>query len=293
MPRRSSLVTRHSTSPGYPEAKKAAYYIKSQGRLPPRVGIILGSGLGDVVRQLREVKSLAYRSIPHFPRSTVPGHAGVLHLGLWDRVPVAVLQGRMHLYEGYTPAEVVLPTRTLALAGIQFLFVTCAAGGIAPQATPGTLMVFTDHINLQGVNPLVGPEDSRLGLRFVDMSQVYDPELRAAARRAAAKLRLKFFEGVYVALLGPSFETPAEIRALRRLGADAVGMSTVPEVIAARQRGVRVMAVASITNRAAGLSRHGLSHEEVLEAGKKATQDLVRLLGEVIERCVPEEEHDI
>ncbi len=263
---------------------EAAQYIKAQGGLRPRVGIILGSGLGGVVESVRESKSIAYQSIPHFPRSTVQGHAGVLQLGYWGKVPVAILQGRTHLYEGYSPAEVVLPTRVLALSGIEFLLVTCAAGGIAPRARPGSLMVFSDHLNFQGANPLAGPQDERLGLRFVDMSQAYDPELRRVARRAAGRRgdRLKCFEGVYAGLLGPSFETPAEIRALKRLGADAVGMSTVPEVIAARQLGVRVMAVALVTNRAAGLSRQPLSHEEVLEAGKKAARHLAGLFDSVL-----------
>lgn len=270
---------------GYPEALRAALYLKAQGVPHPRVGIILGSGLGEVVRRVREARTIPYQSIPYFPRSTVEGHAGELHVGFWGRTPVAVLQGRLHLYEGYAPTEVVLPTRALALAGIKFLLVTCAAGGIGPRARPGSVMVLSDHLNFQGTNPLAGPQDERLGLRFVDMTQAYDPELRSLARQAATKLGLKCFEGVYAGLLGPSFETPAEIRALKRLGADAVGMSTVPEVIAARQFGLRVLAVASITNRAAGLGRRPLSHEEVLAAGKKAARDLVNLFDAVIAGC--------
>jgi purine-nucleoside phosphorylase len=268
--------------PGYTEAAKAAKYIRVQAGIAPRLGVILGSGLGGIVDSLRQAKRISYQSIPHFPRSTVLGHAGELHVGYWEEVPVAILAGRMHLYEGYSPAQVVLPTRALALAGAKMLLVTCAAGGIAPQATPGSLMVFSDHLNLQGMNPLVGPEDPRLGLRFIDMSVAYDPQLRRAALQAARKQRIRCFEGVYAGLLGPSFETPAEIRALQRLGAGAVGMSTVPEVIAARQLDVRVMAVASITNRAAGLSRQKLSHEEVLEAGRRAADDLIRLIDAVI-----------
>jgi purine-nucleoside phosphorylase len=270
--------------PGYSEAARAAKYIRAKASVAPGVGIILGSGLGGVVDSLRQAKRIPYPSIPHFPRSTVPGHAGELHLGYWEEVPVAVLAGRMHLYEGYSPAQVVLPTRALALAGVKILLVTCAAGGIAPQATPGALMVFSDHFSFQGTNPLVGPEEPRLGPRFIDMSQAYDPQLRRAALEAARTERLRCFEGVYAGVLGPSFETPAEIRALRRLGAAAVGMSTVPEVIAARQLGVRVMAVACITNRAAGLSHQPLSHEEVLEAGKKAADGLIRLLDAVVAR---------
>jgi len=271
--------------PGYSEAAKAAKYIQTRARIAPQVGMILGSGLGDVVDSLRRATRVPYRSIPNFPPSTVMGHSGELHVGYWEEVPVAILAGRMHLYEGYSPAQVVLPTRALALAGVKTLLITCAAGGIAPQARPGTLMVFSDHLNLQGMNPLVGGEDPTLGQRFIDMSQAYDSQLRRAALEAAQGQQIRCFEGVYAGLLGPSFETPAEIRALKRLGADAVGMSTVLEVIAARQLGVRVMAVASITNRAAGLSRQPLSHEDVLEAGRKAADDLIRLLGAVIARC--------
>lgn len=248
----------------------------------PRLGVILGSGLGNVVARLERSRTLAYASIPNFPRSTVAGHAGELNLGIWRGVPTAILSGRMHLYEGYTPGEVVLPTRALSAAGIEFLFVTCAAGGIAARATPGSLMVIADHLNYQGMNPLAGPEDERLGPRFIDMTEAYDRKLRTLVLGAARKLKLTCSEGVYAGLLGPSFETPAEIRALKRLGADAVGMSTVPEVLAARQRGVRVLAVASITNRAAGLSGQRLSHQEVLEAGRQGAQNLASLFDEVV-----------
>jgi purine-nucleoside phosphorylase len=268
--------------PGYDEAQAAAEHIITQGRIRPRLGVILGSGLGNVVARLERSRALPYASIPHFPRSTVAGHAGELNLGAWRHVPAAILSGRMHLYEGYTPAEVVLPTRALALAGIEFLFVTCAAGGIAARATPGSLMIVADHLNYQGVNPLAGPEDERLGPRFIDMTEAYDAGLRALALGAARKLRLNCSEGVYAGLLGPTFETPAEIQALKRLGADAVGMSTVPEVIAARQRGVRVLAVASITNRAAGLSPQPLSHQEVLKAGRQGARNLASLFDEIV-----------
>jgi purine-nucleoside phosphorylase len=184
----------------------------------------------------------------------------------------------MHLYEGHTAAEVVFPTRVLALAGIKTLVLTCAAGGIGQYAAPGSFMILADHLNFQGANPLAGPDDPRWGTRFVDLSRAYDPELRRKVRRAAAALRLKCFEGVYAGLVGPSFETPSEIRALRVLGADSVGMSTVAEAIAARQLGVRVLAVASITNRAAGLGLEPLSHEDVLAVGKQAARNLGLLL---------------
>ena len=272
----------------YDRALAAARYITARGGLKPRLGVILGSGLGEVVNCLENSRRLPYESIPHFPRSTVVGHAGELALGHWRGVPTAMLCGRMHLYEGYSPSEVVLPTRALALAGIEYLFVTCAAGGIGARCTPGALMIISDHLNYQGVNPLAGPEDARLGPRFIDMTEAYDRELRSLARTAARKLHLKCSEGVYAALLGPSFETPAEIRALERLGADAVGMSTVPEVIAARQRSLRVLAVASITNRAAGLAREHLSHQEVLEAGRQGAQNLASLFDEVVARLGPD-----
>lgn len=234
------------------------------------------------MRRIHEAARLPYSFIPHFPRPTVEGHTGALRLGLWEKTPVAILEGRMHLYEGYTPAEVVFPTRAMILAGVECLVVTCAAGGVAPGANPGSFMVFSDHLNYQGANPLAGAHDARWGQRFVDLSHAYDPPLRKRALSVARALKLKCFEGVYAALLGPSYETPAEIRALRRLGAGAVGMSTVLEVIAARQTGTRVLAIATIANRAAGLSRRPLSHEEVLRAGKGAAKDLARWLAAIL-----------
>ena len=270
---------------GFSQAQRAATYVAGGWRVRPRVGIILGSGLGEVVARVDDAQVIPYNSIPCFPRSASPveGHADELHLGLWGKTPVAVLAGRMHLYEGYSPAEVVFPTRVLAVAGIEVLIATCAAGGIAPRATPGSFMIFSDHLNFQGQSPLAGVHDPRWGQRFVDLSEAYDLELRLRATKAAAAAsqpddRLTCFEGVYAALLGPSYETPAEIRFLERAGADAVGMSTVSEVVAARQLGVRVLAVATITNRAAGLSRGRLSHQEVLEEGKRSSARLVRFL---------------
>lgn len=243
---------------------------------------MLGSGLGEVANGPHDAKRIAYDSIPSFPQPTVHGHAGGLYLGRWGKVPVAILQGRSHLYEGHSPAEVGFPVRVLALAGIKTLVLTCAAGGIASRATPGSFMIFSDHLNLQGLNPLVGPHDERWGPRFPDMTEAYDADLRALALRAARAQRLKCFAGVYAALLGPNYETPAEIRALKQLGADAVGMSTVPEVIVARQRGLRVLAIATITNRAAGLAPRPLAHQEVLAVGKRAAWNLARLLGALL-----------
>ena len=265
-------------TPGYPEAVRAVKYLAARWPAAPRLGIVLGSGLGEVVRGLRSARKIPWTSIPGFPRPSVAGHDGALHLGFWGDVPVAVLAGRVHLYEGYGPGEVVFPARVLALAGIHSFTATCAAGGIAPHANPGSLMVFSDHLNFQGANPLAGFHDKRWGERFVDMTEAYDPSLRLYTLKAARALGLKCFEGVYASLLGPTFETPAEIRALRTMGADAVGMSTVPEVIAVRQMGVRALAVAIITNRAAGLSSRPLSHEEVVETGQAVSRDLARLI---------------
>ncbi len=267
---------------GYLEAQKAAAYLHARWPLRPRVAITLGSGLEGAVRGLRQPLSVPYRKIPHFPRPTVEGHGGVLHVGLWREVPVAILSGRVHLYEGNAPSEAVFPVRTLALVGAEVFIFTCAAGGIAPRAQPGAFMVFSDHLNFLGANPLVGPHEARWGERFVAMNDAYDARLRRLALRAAHALGQRCFEGVYAAVLGPSYETPAEIRALRRLGADAVGMSTVPEVIAARQLGRRVLAVATITNRAAGLGRTPLTHQEVLSAGKAAARNLKRLLDDLL-----------
>ena len=267
--------------PGYPQAQVAARCLLRQARSMgqfPRVGIILGSGLGEVVARVKRAREVPYKSIPHFPRTTVEGHAGILHLGVWGKVPVAVLEGRMHVYEGFTPSEVLFPARVLGLAGVKVLVVTCAAGGISPRALPGGFMIFSDHLNLLGQPLLGGPHDVRWGPRFLDMSEAYDAALRQEARRAAKALGLKWFEGVYASVLGPQFETPAEVRGLRRLGADAVGMSAVPDVLAARQMGVRVLAIAAITNRAAGLSRQLLTHEDVLEVGTRAAEDLARWL---------------
>lgn len=266
----------------FPKANEAARFLRTRWPQVPRVAIVLGSGLGEVVRQLCETQKTPYAKIPHFPKPTVAGHGGVLHWGKWRGVPVAILEGRAHLYEGRAPAEVVFAARVLALAGVKTFVLTCAAGGIAPRGLPGSLMIFSDHLNYQGSSPLAGAFDERWGARFVDLSEAYDRGLRAKALRAARASGVNCIEGVYAAILGPNYETPAEIRALGKLGADAVGMSTVPEVIAARQLGVRVLAVAAISNRAAGLSKRPLSHEEVLEAGAQSAKNLVSLIDGVL-----------
>jgi purine-nucleoside phosphorylase len=280
MVRRTSVKT-HLSPYGYDEAEQAAAYIRSHG-VVPRIALTLGSGLDEVVGRLNVQARIPYQRIPHFPRTTVEGHGGALHLGTWEGVPMAILEGRVHYYEGHAAAAVVFPVRTLALAGVEAFILTCAAGGIAPKSKPGGFMVFSDHLHLQGVNPLVGIHDSRWGAQFVDLTNAYDPDLRRIARNAAIKLRLSCFEGIYASLLGPTYETPAEIRALKGMGADAVGMSTVPEVMAARQLKRSVLAIATISNRAAGLAGKPLSHEEVLAAGRAASRSLADLLDAVL-----------
>ncbi len=283
MPRRTSPLT-HRSPHGFEEAKQAAEFILSHG-FAPRVAITLGSGLDEVVSRLHSQVQIPYKRIPHFPGTSVQGHGGTLHLGNWKGVPVAILEGRVHCYEGHAPAAVVFPVRVLALAGVETFVLTCAAGGIAAKSKPGGFMVFSDHLHLQGVNPLVGIHDPRWGAQFVDLTEAYDPRLRRVTRQAATQLRVQCFEGVYASLLGPTYETPAEIRALKRMGADAVGMSTVPEVMAARQLQRRVQAIATISNRAAGLAGKPLSHEEVLTAGRAASRRLADLLDVVLPKA--------
>jgi purine-nucleoside phosphorylase len=266
---------------GYEQAREAANFILAHGPAP-QVAITLGSGLDAVVERFRSDVKIRYDTIPHFPKTSVQGHAGALHLGRWRGVPVAILEGRVHCYEGHAPSTVVFPVRALALAGVETFVFTCAAGGIAANLKPGTFMVFADHLHLQGVNPLAGIHDARWGAQFVDLTEAYDPKLRALTRKAARKLRVPCFEGVYASVLGPTFETPAEIRALKRMGADAVGMSTTSEVMAARQLNRRVLAIANISNRAAGLAGKAISHQEVLEAGQAASQNLANLFDAIM-----------
>jgi len=253
------------------------------GNLKPHVAIVLGSGLGGVADAVRDGVRIPYKDIPGFPEPGAPGHKGELVGGTLAGVPVLVQNGRFHLYEGHAPDVAALPARLFARLGVTTLVVTNAAGGIRHTFRPPTLMLIADHINLMFRNPLVGPvvEGDE---RFPDMSDPYDPALRTLAHEVARAERIPLEEGVYAALLGPSFETPAEIRMLQRLGADAVGMSTVPEVIAARARGVRCLGFSSITNVAAGLTTNKLSHLEVLEAGKQVAGQLERLIQGVVTR---------
>jgi len=268
----------------YTRAESAAAFILSQTKLRPRIGLVLGSGLGAFADDLTEAVRIPYAQIPSFPRSTAIGHAGQLVIGQSADVPVAVMQGRVHLYEGYSAAEVAFPTRVLGRMGIRALILTNAAGGINPAYGQGALVVLRDHINLQGQNPLTGANDERFGLRFPDMSYTYAKRFREIALEEARKLSIAPHEGVYAALAGPSYETPAEIRYLRAIGADLVGMSTVPEAIAARHMGIELLAISCVTNMAAGILDQPLNQEEVLETGRRVMGQFVGLLRAVLPR---------
>ena len=266
----------------FAKASRAAKFILAKTKLRPVIALVLGSGLGAFADKLDSVVRIPYQKIPGFPRPTVEGHAGSLVIGKIAGVPVAVMQGRVHLYEGYSPKEVAFPIRVLGRLGIRAAILTNAAGAINLDYSQGALVVLLDHINLQGANPLTGPNDSRFGFRFPDMTHAYSNPYREIALREAKRLRLKAHEGVYAALAGPSFETPAEIRYLRTIGADLVGMSTVPEVIVARQMGVKVLGISCVTNMAAGVLHRELSHAEVLETGERAKAEFLALLVAVI-----------
>jgi purine-nucleoside phosphorylase len=247
-------------------------------KVPPKVGVILGSGLGAFADGLEDKRAIAYSELPHFPRSSVQGHAGRLVLGNVGGEPVVAMQGRVHFYEGYPPAQVAFPARVLCRLGIRTLVVTNAAGSINLAYRPGDLMAITDHLNMSGFNPLNGPNDDRLGPRFPDMSHAYDPELTRALAGCAKSAGIELKQGVYAMVPGPSYETPAEIRMLRGLGADAVGMSTVPEVIAANHMGVKVVGVSCLTNLAAGIGDKPLTHEEVGETAARVRDVFCKLL---------------
>ncbi len=262
----------------FARAESAAQFLLSQTPLRPKIGVVLGSGLGAFADELSGAIRIPYVHIPSFPRSTAIGHAGHLVIGKAGDNPVAVMQGRVHLYEGYSPSEVAFPTRVLGRMGIRALIVTNAAGGINLEYKQGSLVVITDHINLQGHNPLVGANDDRFGPRFPDMTQAYSKRYRKIALEAAPKLGKMVYQGVYAGLLGPNYETPAEIRYLRSIGADLVGMSTIPEVIAARHMGMKVLAISCVTNMAAGILDQVLNHEEVLRTAEQVKGDFVALL---------------
>jgi purine-nucleoside phosphorylase len=256
--------------------------IRESWELDPLVGVVLGSGLGGLADELESRVEIPYDEIPGWPVSTAVGHTGTLVLGTLDGVPVAVMRGRAHLYEGIGADRVAFGVRVLGALGIRSLVVTNASGGINPDFEPGQLVLISDHVNLQGTSALVGPNDESLGPRFPDMSDAYDPELRARAHEAAARLGLELGEGIYAAWLGPQFETPAEIRFMRAVGGDLAGMSTVQEVIVARHMGIRVLGISVVTNMAAGLLPEKIDHEVVLEVGARAAGSVTALLRELV-----------
>ncbi len=265
-------------------AEAAAQLVLKQTPLRPRIGLVLGSGLGGFADSLTDAARIAYAQIPAFPRSTAIGHAGQMVIGKAGPVAVAAMQGRVHLYEGYSAQEVAFPMRVLGRMGIRAVILTNAAGGINRSYSQGALVVIGDHINLQGTNPLAGQNDDRFGVRFPDMTQAYAKLYRAIAQEEAGKLGMSLHEGIYAALLGPSYETPAEIEYLRRIGADLVGMSTVFEVIAARHMGLKVLAISCVTNMAAGILDQALSHDEVMATGEGVKSSFEALLRAVLPR---------
>jgi purine-nucleoside phosphorylase len=262
----------------FTKAEEAAAAIRERIAVTPRVAIVLGSGLGSFAERIEHPVAIAYTAIPHFPQPTAEGHSGRLVVGIVADTPVAVMQGRVHAYEGYSPEEVTFPVRVLGRLGITTLVVTNAAGGVRLDLKQGQLVLLSDHINLTGRNPLAGPNDARLGQRFFDMTNAYAKRLRLLAQTVAAGHGIDLSEGVYLGLSGPSFETPAEIRAFRSWGADLVGMSTVHEVIVARHMGMEVLGISCVTNMAAGILDQPLNHEEVMETGASAQADLTTLL---------------
>ena len=272
--------------------QEAAAAVRARTDLQPEIAIVLGSGLGALAAEVENAVELPYEELPHFARSTAPGHAGRLVLGYLEDRPVAVMAGRIHLYEGHEARDVVLPIRTLFTLGARQLIITNAAGGVNEHFHPGTLMLIADHINLTGRNPLIGLNDPRFGVRFPDMSDAYDAELRRHSRRVALDLRQELAEGVYLALNGPSYETPAEIRMCRMLGADAVGMSTVMEVIAARHLGMRVLGISCITNMAAGMLPQKLSEEEVIATANSVRSEFMRLVRALVATMPPTGEEE-
>jgi purine-nucleoside phosphorylase len=266
----------------FPLAESAAARLLSRTPLRPKVGLVLGSGLGAFADTLTEATRIPYAEIPSFPRSSAIGHAGQMVIGKSGQVAVALMQGRVHLYEGYSAREVAFPMRVFGRMGVRAAILTNAAGGINLEYQQGALVVIKDHLNLQGQNPLAGANDERLGPRFPDMTEAYSKHYREIARKQVGRLGMPPHEGVYAAMLGPSFETPAEIGYLRRMGADLVGMSTVAEVIAARHMGIKVLAISCVTNMAAGILDQALTHQEVLETGERVRVQFAALLRAVL-----------
>jgi len=268
-------------------AETAAQSVLQRTSLRPRIGLVLGSGLGGFADSVSDATRIPFADIPAFPRSTAIGHAGQMVIGNSGALPVAVMQGRVHLYEGYSAEQVAFPMRVFGRMGIHTVILTNAAGGINLNYQQGALVLIRDHINLQGANPLAGPNDDRFGMRFPDMTRAYNKQYRAIAQEEAAKLGMTLHEGVYAALLGPSYETPAEINYLRIIGADLVGMSTAFEVIAAGHMGISVLAISCVTNMAAGILDQPLSHREVIETGERVKTSFEALLRRVLPRMEP------
>ena len=268
----------------YEKASESAAFL--QGRLPgqPKIAVVLGSGLGNLTAEFTDTTEIPYSEIPHFPLSSVAGHKGALLSGKLHGREVLALEGRFHFYEGYTMKEVCYPFYVLKLLGVEQVVLTNAAGGVNRSFAPGTLMLLNDYINMMGTNPLIGPNDERFGPRFPDMTEVFDPGLRALAGRVAGELGVEYKEGVYLGFMGPCYETAAEIRAFAALGADAVGMSTVPDAMVCNYLGMKVLAVSCITNMATGIQTVKHSHERVLQIANEAGDRMCRWLGEVIGR---------
>jgi len=266
----------------YDRLHEATDWIQQRAAVRPRIALVLGSGLGSLADEVSDAVVLPYREIPHFPVSTAPGHAGKLILGRLEGKHVAVMAGRSHMYEGYSAQQVVFPIQVMRRLGADTLIITNAAGGVNLGFQAGALMLISDHINLTGRNPLVGPNDPRLGVRFPDMSEAYSVKLRAEAHLAAASAGVKLVEGVYLGLLGPNYETPAEVRLARSMGADAVGMSTVMEVIAANHAGMHVLGISCITNMAAGILPRKLTEEEVLETAMHVSDEFAMLIKSIM-----------
>jgi purine-nucleoside phosphorylase len=278
----SSGKTSSAANAQFVRAEAAARFIQKRTKLRPKIALVLGSGLGAFADEFAGAARIPYAKIPHFPRSTAIGHAGQLVLGKVDGIEVAGMQGRVHLYEGYSAQDVAFPIRVFSRLGVKAVILTNAAGGIKKEFTQGRLVVISDHINLQGANPLFGPNADKFGPRFPDMTNAYDKKFRELALAAGRGLGIDLGEGVYAALAGPSYETAAEIRYLRSIGADLVGMSTVPEVIAARHAGIRALGISCVTNAAAGVLDQPLDHKEVLETAERVKSQFIGLLRAVI-----------
>jgi purine-nucleoside phosphorylase len=290
-----SSTAGNSASKEFARANVAAKYILARAKLRPRIGIVLGSGLGGFAEELTSATHIPYARIPKFPRSTAVGHAGQLVIGKLSAksgdIPIAAMQGRVHFYEGYPLSEVIFPMRVFSRMGIRAVILTNAAGGINRNYGQGALVVLSDHINLQGSNPLIGANDERFGPRFPDMTHAYNRNFRKHALDEGGKLGMVIHEGVYAGLTGPSYESPAEIRFLATIGADLVGMSTVPEVIAARHMGMECLGISCVTNMAAGILDQPLNHEEVLATGARVKDQFIALLRAVIPHIASEMEH--